>query len=281
MYSERGQMTPVSGTSLPYNPRKMKSLFVACLLFLLTESAPAQQKPGPVTWGGEVDTSSRYIWHGLPFSVGSVVWPSAFVSTKGLTVTLWSNFDPNYLHNKFTRKGVLLKDLVGPIFNEHDLSAAYERKIGKLTLMGSFSRYTYREPQNLDIDPGSTSEVIGRFAYPAGPGEVFTTQSVDVEAHRGAHYAETGYAFKRELNPNTTLRVDGNIAFWSTFIRKYGYDSYGSMGPATLNVALVQKLTPPVSLRPHLTFMRMLNPNARSGLHLPRISGGVAFSFER
>jgi hypothetical protein len=232
-----------------------------------------------VTWGTELDASCRYIWHGIPYSTGAVLWPSAWVSTKGLTVTLWANIDPDYRHDKFTRTGALLKDLDGPVFNEYDLAAAYVRTFGRLTLTGTFSRYTYREPGNLDIPPGSTSEVIGRAAYTAGPGELFMTHSVDAEAHRGAYFVETGYGVDRELRPKTTLRVDGSIAFWSKFVKNYGFREYGSVGPATLNVAIVQQLTPAVSVRPHLTFMRLLSGNARRELGTPGVSGGIAVTF--
>src|SRR4249919_1888559 len=61
-------------------------------------AAPEDAPEPAVTWGAELDTSSRYIWHGLPYSTGAVAWPSAWISTKGLTATLWTNFDPNYLH---------------------------------------------------------------------------------------------------------------------------------------------------------------------------------------
>lgn len=243
-------------------------------------SPPVQEKAAEpaVTWGAELDTSSRYIWHGIPYSTSAVIWPSAWVSTKGFTVTLWSNFDPDYVHDKVTRAGALLEDLDGPLFNEYDLTAAYERTFGKLTLTGTFSRYTYREPKDLDIPPGSTSEVIGRAAYVAGPGELFMTHSVDVEAHRGAYFVETGYGVERELRPKTTLRVDGSIAFWSKFVKIYNLGDYGSMGPATVNVAVVQQLTPLVSVRPHVPFMRLLNENARRELGTPGVSGGVALT---
>ena len=267
----------------------LPALVVMCSAMAVCASAQTiQPAPAPpaqaeaaapaVTWGAELDTSSRYIWHGIPYSTGAVLWPSAWVSMKGFTVTLWSNLDPGYVHDKFTRTGVLLKDLDGPVFNEYDLTAAYERTFGKLTLTATFSRYTYREPKDLDIPPGSTSEVMGRFALAAGPGEVFMTHSIDVEAHRGAYFVETGYGLERQLRPKTTLSVDGSVAFWSKFVKNYGLGDYGSMGPATVNVAIVQQLTPVISVRPHLTFMRLLNEKARRELGTPGVSGGVALT---
>ena len=251
-------------------------------------AAPEDAPEPAVTWGAELDTSSRYIWHGLPYSTGAVAWPSAWVSAKGLTATLWTNFDPNYLHEKVTRTGQTIT-VDGPTFNEYDLTFAYEREIKKkLTLTGTFSRYTYRELKNRDIDPGSTSEVIARAAYKAGPGEIFTTHSFDVEKHRGAYYAEVGYGVEHEVNPKSkfgsTLKVDGSLAFWSKFAEKYGVDSDGPLGPATLNVAWVQKLAPYLSIRPHMTLLRLMDAATRLQQEqpgfskTPTFSAGIAFT---
>jgi hypothetical protein len=270
--------------------RARRALFVALALTgsRVAQAQPPAFPPAPVqartedarpavTWGAELDTSSRYIWHGIPYSTGAVVWPSAWVSTKGLTVTLWTNFDPGYLHAKKTRAGDVIT-VNGPTFNEYDLSAAYERSFGKLTVTGTVSRYTYREPKDRDIDPGSTAEVLLRAEYTAGPGEIFTIHSIDVEAHRGAYYVEAGYGLERELGPKSTLKVDASVAFWSKFVKNYDLGDYGSMGPATVNVALVRHLTPFISVRPHVTFMRPLNGNARRGLGTPGVSGGLALT---
>jgi len=74
-----------------------------------------------VTWGGEVDFVSHYLWRGLPYSQGRVVWPSVWVSAHGVTVSLFMNYDPDY----------------DPTLNEYDISVGYERTVGSLTLTGT------------------------------------------------------------------------------------------------------------------------------------------------
>jgi hypothetical protein len=221
-------------------------------------SPPDQSAPEPMfTWGAEVDTASRYLWHGLSFSDGAVVWPSAWVSGKGFTFELWGNVDHQY----------------DPKFNEYDLSVGYERAIGKLTVSGTITRYTYRE---ISGDPGSTSEAIVRAAYTIGPGEVFTTNSFDVETYVGAYYVDIGYAMERELTPKSLLEVEASVAFWPKFADKYDLPSDGPLGPATLNVALVQRLTAAVGVRPHVTFTRLLDRVARHELGTPGVTYGAA-----
>lgn len=223
-----------------------------------TPAAANRQAAEPaVTWGAEADVTSRYLWHGVPYSEGLVVWPTAWIASKGLTFGVFVNLDPHY----------------DPVFNEYDLSAGYERTIGRLTIGGTFSRYTYRE---LSGDPGSTSEVIVRAAFAAGPGEIVSTNAFDVERYRGANYFEIGYGIESALAASSTLSLDANVAFWPGFTKAYGLPSEGPLGPATVNVALVQRLTTAIAVRPHVTFTRLLDSLARSEIGTPPVTWGVA-----
>lgn len=212
------------------------------------------------TWGAEVDTSSRYLWHGVPYSEGLVVWPTTWVTAKGFTLSAFANLDPHY----------------EPVFNEYDLSVAYERAFGRLTLRGTFSRYTYRE---LSGDPGSTSEAIARAAFAIGPGEIVSTNYFDVERYRGANYFEIGYAVERTLTSSSTLAVDASIAFWRGFTDAYGLPADGPLGPATVNITFVRQLTTAFAVRPHVTFTRLLDSVARQEIDTPAVSWGVAIVF--
>lgn len=219
---------------------------------------PGQSAPKPVwTWGAEVDSSSRYVWHGLPYSEGMVVWPSAWLSAYGFTLGLWLNADHQY----------------EPAFNEYDLSIGYERAIGRATIGGTLSRYTYRE---LSGDPGSTSEAIVRAAFAIGPGAIVTTSSFDIEKYVGAYYVDFGYAVERQFTARSLLQVDGSVALWTKFAEEYGVPSDGPLGPAVLNVALVHTLTDAIAVRPHVTFTRLLDRVARQAVRPPGVTYGAA-----
>lgn len=235
-----------------------------------SRTAPTAAAEAPVvTWGAELATASQYIWRGIEYSTGAVIWPSGWVSAKGFTFTVWANLDPDYN-----------SDGVSPVFNEHDLSIAYTRTVGKVSLTGTYLHYGYREAP--DVDPGSTSEVIARVGYGLGPGEIFTTHAFDVDTYRGSYYLEAGYAFAKELGPRSTLKVDGSLSVWPTFIEKNADNITDStFGPATLNIALVQRLAPFFAVRPHVTFMRVLDSTARRVLSPPGAIVGIAAVFGR
>jgi hypothetical protein len=216
---------------------------------------PAAAEAGPdVTWGVEGDSLSRYLWRGIPYSYqGRVFWGTAWISTRGLTVTLFTNFDHRWR----------------PHWNEADVSASYERTVGKVKLTGAYNWYSYY------YDPNTknyrTSELIGRVGLAAGPGEVYTTHAFDIQHYKGSYYAEVGYKTERELAPKWKFTADGSIAFWPSFSDKYFSDPVfydppipsSTMGPLTVNAAVAYKLAEYLSVRPHVTFSRVLDETTR------------------
>jgi hypothetical protein len=224
-------------------------------------AAVASEAEPVVTWGGEVDYVSQYIWRGFQYSAGRVVWPTAWVSAHGFTASLFLNYDPNW----------------DPNWNEYDLTFTYERGIGRWTMDGTYTRYVYYEGDRRD----ATSELIGGLAVAVGPGEVFTTHAVDVELYKGAYYVEVGYSVERDLDDKSSISVDGSIAFWSRFIDKYteGKDTHitdGVVGPLTLNIAYQRSIVPRLALRPHVSFIRIGDTAGRRLLDPPGATIGLA-----
>jgi hypothetical protein len=227
-------------------------------------AAEAAAVESPVMWGGEVDVLSQYVWRGFPYSQGKVVWPTAWVSAHGLTATLFLNYDPNW----------------SPTWNEYDLTFTYERRLGRWTLDGTYTRYVYYEGDRRD----ATSELIAGVALALGPGEIFTTHAFDVELYKGAYYMEAGYSVERELDARSSISVDGSIAFWSRFIDKYteGKDVHitdGLIGPLSLNLSYERTIAPALVIRPHLSFIRIGDRAGRLLLDPPGATIGVAVVF--
>jgi hypothetical protein len=246
----------------------MKAIAVVVIWSALAGIVVAQDTPGPptaippstsepvITWGAEVDVVSKYVWRGFPYSQGPVLWPSAWISARGVTVSLFTNLEPGY----------------DPTLNEYDISVTYERTVGRLTWAATYVRYAYGEGK-LWL---STTELVGRAAYAVGHGEIFASHAFDVDLYRGSAYLEAGYALTRELDAKSTLTADATVAFWSKFIEKYAGASNSTIGPVSVNVACTRQLTPHFSVRPHFTFSHIPDAGVRKLLSPPAATFGVA-----
>ncbi|MEX1130004.1 MAG: hypothetical protein WEB50_15650 [Vicinamibacterales bacterium] len=250
----------------------MRAIAVAVIWSALVGIVAAQDTSGPstalppsppepvITWGAEVDVVSKYVWRGFPYSQGKVVWPSAWVSARGVTVSLFTNIEPGY----------------DPALNEYDISVTYERTVGRLTVAATYVRYAYGEGA-LWL---ATTELVGRAGYAVGPGEIFASHAFDVDLYRGSSYLEAGYAFTRELGSKSTLSVDATVAFWSTFIEKYAGVSNSTIGPLSVNVACTRQLARHFSVRPHVTLSRIPDARVRILLNPPAATFGLAAVLE-
>lgn len=205
--------------------------------------------------------ASQYVWRGFRYSEGVVVWPSVWIAARGLTASLFFNFDPDS----------------DPRWNEYDLELTYERSAGRLTLIGGYARYTYYDADS----NGVTSEVIGRADFSLGPGRVFTTHALDVETYAGSYYLEAGYAVEREIGATSTISADASIAFWPTFIDRYTRDAAthivdGTIGPLMLNLSYLHRVSPTLSVRPSVSFVRICDATARQLLDPPGVTASLA-----
>ena len=231
-----------------------------------TSPAPAVPSEPVVTWGGEVEVVSTYVWRGFRYSEGPVVWPSAWVAARGFSASLFLNYD---------RDG-------NPRCTESDVTFAYERTRGRLTLAGSYARYVYFEGGQTDV----TSELIGRADVGIGPGALFTTHAVDIDTYRGSYYAEAGYSVERDLDARSTISADASIAFWSPFIDRYTrgtavHITDGTIGPLLLNVSYLRTLAPGLAIRPQISFIRIGDAVGRRVLNPPGVTAGLALVIGR
>lgn len=229
-------------------------------------TGPVEPDEPVVSWGGEVDFLSQYIWRGWQYSEGRVVWPSAWVSAHGFTASVFVNYDPKW----------------DPQWNEYDLTFTYERAVGRWNLAGTYTRYVYYEEDLRE----ATGEVIARVGFAVGPGEIFTTHAFDVELYRGSYYLEAGYAIEREIDARSSISADASVALWSPFIDKYteGTDTHltdSTVGPLTLNVSYQRRLAPYLAVRPHVSFIRIADRAGRRLLDPPGATAGVALVFGR
>jgi hypothetical protein len=244
------------------------ALLVTAVAWLaLSTTANAQEtSPGPdaepvVTWGGEVEVTSRYVWRGFAYSDGAVIWPTLWIGARGFTASLFLNYDA----------------ASNPPWNEYDLAVDFERSIGRLTLSAGYTRYVYYEG---NLDDG-TSEVMAGAEVALGQWAIFSTHAWDIQTYRGSYYLETGVAFEHVLDDESVIAADAGIAWWSKFIDQYTRDmethiTDGRVGPIFLNVSYERRLRGALAIRPRLSLMRIGDSTGRRLLDPPGITAGLA-----
>jgi hypothetical protein len=108
-------------------------------------------EPAVISAGVETETNSRYVWHGLAFSEGTVLQSTVAAYVGQLTGYVWFNQELQY---RSTHLGL----------NEVDFSLAYSAGLGSLEIEPSLQYYGY--PYQVE-SPG-TAEVGLKLAYPLG-----------------------------------------------------------------------------------------------------------------
>ena len=92
-------------------------VFALALLPIQSQCQPSEDTTSSgersIEFGFESDLVSRYVWHGLEWSTGSVSQNTLWLSAHNITASLWANSD-------------LVARADGPLFNELDLSLAHE-----------------------------------------------------------------------------------------------------------------------------------------------------------
>ncbi|MEW5765009.1 MAG: hypothetical protein ACOYXN_13720 [Acidobacteriota bacterium] len=138
------------------------------------EAATEPSESGGISWGLDLDLTSRYLWRGLALSRGAVAQGDLWFSAGGFTASLWGNWDPD--PNEGSGR-----------FNEWDAALAYERAAGPVILRVQYVRLSY--PDQLGVP--STGEASFEAEFDLGGGFALGTHQIwDVEAYPGSHYGD-------------------------------------------------------------------------------------------
>src|SRR5262245_61908002 len=106
---------------------------IALTIFLALVPLAAAGQPSPREWtpGAEVDTVSRYVWRGIPYSDGAVVQPSAWIAGHGFSFNAWSNF-------------VAADEINRGTFDQIFFTATWQRALGRVRIEPTFQGYSSR-----------------------------------------------------------------------------------------------------------------------------------------
>lgn len=123
------------------------------------EEAADKEKPDRPEVSASVDMLSQYIFRGVAFSRGSVVFqPSMTISYKGFAANIWGNFDTDE-RNPY---GLTHPNRKAAKWNETDFTFSYSKEVLKnLTLTGGVIYYALDSNTSLY----DSFEVFGGVAY--------------------------------------------------------------------------------------------------------------------
>jgi len=210
-------------------------LWLACSLGLAQEQEGEATDEGGVSWGAETDVNSQYVWRGIIFDKHLVVQPTAWLSAKNLTFSLWNNHVPQ-AENGFASG------------NEFDFELAYEKNLGAVNMELSTAYYVY--PHQKDSPP--TGEAAMKLAVPKGPFELSTTQTFDVVQYPGAYFGEVQAAVHQDL----IRGLNGEISASAGWASAKFNETYVGLRRTALNfvsgqAAVTFPFTSHVYLKPH------------------------------
>jgi hypothetical protein len=215
------------------------------------------EKERPVSYGVEIELSSGYADRGVVISDRPVVQPVTWVSGSVATFSVWSNF-------------TLAETTDGsrPQILELELTRAHEWR--NFTIGPAIRTFFYRDP--LSIYSSRSIEGWLYLSYHAGPFRLFTNQSVDVLAYKGAYFGEAGIAFERRLSP----RVEVGGSFKTGWASSTFNDAYVGIDKSAFNLAGVEGwltvyVKPHFYIGPHFQFTTTVDRAVRAELAQPTL----------
>src|SRR2546428_1551481 len=237
------------------------ALFLSCAF--AQESPKHPEEDHSLTFGGETDFTSGYVWRGLLLNDGPLMQPSAWISKSGFTFAAWTSHP-------------LSKTSETTHLNASTFTLTYGRDWKKLTIEPSVESYFSRRTQ--DSNDPNTMEGSLKVSYPAGPLRVFTSHAFDVLAYRGAYFGEAGLGYEGRVTKKAAVAVSIHSGWASSKfndvyigLRKRAFNFIGAEG------SLTYYLKPHVYFRPHLEFSNIVDRRLREELSTPTFfSGGFA-----
>ena len=212
------------------------------------------------SYGGEIDFNSRYLWRGIVLSRGAVAQPSAWVSSRDYTLSVWGNIE--------LRRGASDDLPSGRRFNEVDVKFSRTLTRGKWTLEPGFEMYLY--PRASDGD--STGEISLRLSRDVGQMTAYSELALDVVRFKGAAYAEIGLSREHAFNPRASGEAAFTLGFGSSRFNRANLDvDSGALNFAALDLSLSYTLNKNLTLRPHATLSTLLPQRLRQQVDDPTI----------
>jgi hypothetical protein len=218
------------------------------------------------TAGADVDTVSRYVWRGVPYSDGAAVQPSVWTSVHGLTVSFWSNL-------------VVADRIDRGKFNHLFVAAIYSTDAGRFTIEPGVQAWHTKAFG--EVAAVTTAEGLVGVSRDVGAWQIFTNHTVDLQAYRGAYIGDAGLSHRQAMGPRAEVVTQFAVS-WAT--ARYN-SAYVGVAKSALNYASLSghvaiRLDDHWSLRPHAEWQPIIDAALRRALQSKAFfTAGVAVSF--
>lgn len=245
-------------------------------LSLTVHSHAAEEEEKP-TASVDVGVFSKYVWRGYELSKDSVVvQPSMTAGFKGVSLNLWGNFDSDTYGDERDESK----------WNETDLTLAYKKSIGMITLSGGFIYYA------LDGVDDSREFYVSLSVNTLLSPTISVYREV---AHLPSWYVNLGLSHSFELPKGISLDLSASAGYYSSddddFVEldKDGNptgDKYHALHDGKLSLGLTVPIMQYLRVAPSLSYSFPLSSKADDLLTATSIShksdflyGGVTASF--
>ena len=238
--------------------------FSSSKVFASDETVDEEKEHNPLSYGGEVDFVSRYVWRGLPFSDGPALEPSVWVSLFGFSVSAWGNF--------------ALTDARQGKFDEVDFYFAYEKEVKNLVIKPTLALYVYPNV----ADSPTTGELQLHLTYNLKDFRFFTHQQMDIATYRFAYFGEYGAGYQYTIHPKLKFDTEASFGMGSAKFNEV-YLGFSKTTASTFNYNIGFKYNPWkfLYLKPHFSTTALLNADERNALNKDVwVYGGLALGAE-
>ena len=244
------------------------ALVLSALLVVPSSPAFAQDSPNqteekrseqghPFSYGVEIALSSGHADRGLVISDRPVVQPVTWVSWRGATLSLWSNF-------------TLAENTDGsrPQILEIELTRAHEWR--NLTIEPAIRMFSYRDP--LSIYSSRSIEGWLYLTWDVGPVSLVTNHSLDVLTYTGAYFGDAGV----ELDRRVSQRIQLGGSFRAGWASSTFNDAYVGVDKSAFNLVTVESwltayVKPHLYIRPYFQFSTIVDKAVRAELTRPTL----------
>ncbi|NLP12345.1 hypothetical protein GX408_18240 [bacterium] len=237
------------------------ALFFALLSATFAAPVDADSAEAEPQWSGGVELTgtNNYLWRGMTVNEAAILQPTAWLTHRGVTLSLWSSWTLSEPKDDIKR-------------HEIDAAITYTFELAKLAFETYFNYYHYLDQP----DAPNTGEVACIVGYPLGIVTLKAGVMCDVMEYSGAVYTEQGVEVEKELNDRFTFF--GGLGLGSAF-KKFNEAYFELPHSTTSLISLEGRLTYTAAnglyLQPYFQYNKTLNNELKAYLKKHASSFGL------